>query len=330
MKKSLIALATLAAVSGTAMAQSSVTLFGVVDAAVTVGQGSVSDKTQLTNSGYNSSRIGFRGEEDLGGGMKASFWLEGALANDNGNASGLTLQRRSTVSLSGGFGEVRLGRDYTPHFWNHTVYDPFGTNGVGTSRALAGNKGGTTAVRSDNTVGYFSPNFSGLQVQLQQAYGEQASPSKVGNMASIRVAYNSGPISVAIATGTTKTASGEITTTNWGASYDFGTVKGFILSNLDKSTGQPDQMGALIGATMRLGAGTLRVSQSGSKTDGGTGAHTTQTAIGYVYSLSKRTDLYVTYARLNNNSAANATLGGATTALGQSSSGMDLGIKHSF
>ena len=112
------------------MAQSSVTLFGIVDAAYSAGKGDKSNKTQLTNSGYNSSRLGFRGVEDLGGGMKAAFHIEGALANDNGNSSGLTFQRRSTVSLEGGLGEVRLGRDYTPHFWNHTVYDAFGTNGV--------------------------------------------------------------------------------------------------------------------------------------------------------------------------------------------------------
>eukprot|EP01036_Dinobryon_divergens_P002144 gene2144-2828_t len=143
MKKSLIALAVLAA-SGAAMAQSSVTLFGVVDATYAYGSGSVSNKSQLTNSGYNSSRLGFRGVEDLGGGLSASFWLEAGVNNDNGTGGvtntnnqaatstggGLTFNRRSTVSLNGGFGEVRLGRDYTPQFWNLTVFDPFGTNGV--------------------------------------------------------------------------------------------------------------------------------------------------------------------------------------------------------
>ena len=128
MKKSLIALAVLAA-SGAAMAQSSVTLFGVVDATYAYGSGSASNKSQLTNSGYNSSRLGFRGVEDLGGGMTASFWLEAGVNNDNGSGAntntnnqatgatgggGLTFNRRSTVSLSGGFGEVRLGRDFTP------------------------------------------------------------------------------------------------------------------------------------------------------------------------------------------------------------------------
>ena len=110
MKKSLIALAVLAA-SGAAMAQSSVTLFGVVDATYAYGSGSVSNKSQLTNSGYNSSRLGFRGVEDLGGGMSASFWLEAGLNNDNGTGGvtntnnqaatstggGLTFNRRSTV-----------------------------------------------------------------------------------------------------------------------------------------------------------------------------------------------------------------------------------------
>ena len=117
MKKSLVALAVLAA-SGAAMAQSSVTLFGIVDAGYAVGNGSISDKTSLRNSGYNSSRLGFRGVEDLGGGMKAGFHLEAGVNNDDGTGSassavnqaqtaanvgtqGLTFNRRSVVTLSG-------------------------------------------------------------------------------------------------------------------------------------------------------------------------------------------------------------------------------------
>src|SRR6478672_11453613 len=163
MKKSLIALAVLAA-SGAAMAQSSVTLFGVVDATYAYGSGSVAKKSQLTNSGYNSSRLGFRGVEDLGGGMSASFWLEAGLNNDNGTGGvtntnnqaatstggGLVFNRRSTVSLNGGFGEVRLGRDYTPQFWNLTVFDPFGTNGVGTTQTMLGTTG--AAITGATTV----------------------------------------------------------------------------------------------------------------------------------------------------------------------------------
>jgi len=77
MKKSLVALAVLAA-SGAAMAQSSVTLFGVVDAGYAVGKGAT-NKTQLATDRIGSSRLGFRGVEDLGGGMRAEFWLEAVL-----------------------------------------------------------------------------------------------------------------------------------------------------------------------------------------------------------------------------------------------------------
>jgi predicted porin len=94
MKKSLVALAALA-VAGIASAQSSVTLFGVLDAAVSgysnksenrFGSATVSS-TQLSNSGYNASRLGFRGTEDLGGGLAASFWLEAGINNDDGTGA---------------------------------------------------------------------------------------------------------------------------------------------------------------------------------------------------------------------------------------------------
>src|SRR5688500_3156954 len=99
MKKSLLALAALSAFAGAASAQSSVTLFGIVDAAFTrLSAGGVSVRG-LTNSNYNSSRLGFRGVEDLGGGLRAGFWLEGAVFNDSGDGSGtgvdFDFQRRS-------------------------------------------------------------------------------------------------------------------------------------------------------------------------------------------------------------------------------------------
>src|SRR5688572_7702048 len=182
MKKSLIALAVMAA-AGAASAQSSVTLFGIVDATLAWGRGNVGDRFQLTNSGYNSSRLGFRGTEDLGGGMSASFWLEAGVNNDNGTGAatninnqasggalagtnggqGLTFNRRSTVSLAGGWGELRLGRDYTPQFANTSFYDPFGTVGVGTNQVISSAIGviGATAVRASNSVGYLLPSGLG-------------------------------------------------------------------------------------------------------------------------------------------------------------------------
>src|SRR5206468_11651565 len=199
MKKTLIALAALAA-AGTASAQSSVTLFGIVDvnyAHYSVDGGTSAYGTAassghvnvLTNSGYNSSRLGFRGTEDLGGGLSASFWLEAGISNDDGRAggaiaagnqgvtvagnTGLNFNRRSTVSLAGGWGELRLGRDYTPQFWNLTVFDPYGTVGVGTNQLLNSLGALPTAVRASNSIGYFLPaNLGGFYGQVQYYLGE--------------------------------------------------------------------------------------------------------------------------------------------------------------
>ena len=168
-----------------------------------VNRGSIkASRRELANSGYNGSRLGFRGTEDLGGGLAASFWLEAPIKNDDGSEGVATFARRSTVSLSGGFGEIRLGRDYTATFWNDTVFDPFGTNGVGTNListastsfggfngvaasnkafadqfpniALPTNVSGGNYARSSNTIGYFlPPNLGGFYGQLQYAFGEK-------------------------------------------------------------------------------------------------------------------------------------------------------------
>ncbi|MDE5144470.1 porin, partial [Paenibacillus larvae] len=133
MKKSLIALAVLAA-SGAAMAQSSVTMFGIVDTGVTyVNHANAAGDSVygLTSSGSATSRLGFRGTEDLGGGLKAGFWLEGEIFGDNGNANGFNFQRRSTISLMGNFGEVRMGRELTPSYSKVSGYDLFGQAGIG-------------------------------------------------------------------------------------------------------------------------------------------------------------------------------------------------------
>jgi predicted porin len=271
MKKSLVALAALA-VAGVASAQSSVTLFGVVDASITgfrvqsqspFGVTITKNQNTLSNSGENSSRLGFRGTEDLGGGLAASFWLEAGLNNNDGTGAasggGLDFNRRSTVSLSGAFGEVRLGKDYTPTFWSDTVFDPFGTNGVGTN-IIANASGFSSAgaitqgfqanpnyVRAINSVGYFlPPNLGGFYGQLMYAFNNNTSydpgtltplpaiNTRVGKYIGGRAGYATGPLDVALAYGQSTIGSnyfvGSTTTLdiwNLGASYDFGVAKLF-------------------------------------------------------------------------------------------------------
>jgi predicted porin len=350
MKRSLIALAALAVV-GAASAQSSVTMFGVVDATLAFGNGDTSNKTQLTNSGYNSSRFGVRGVEDLGGGLKASFHLEAGLQNDNGasaatstnnnatggalagmnGSQGLTFNRTSVVSLLGSFGEFRLGRDYTPQFWSFTVFDPFGTNGVGTTQALNSSAGGFTIVRASNSIGWKSPNWGGFGIWAQTYLGENASSaaSQAGDGAAIRLSYANGPFSVALATSKTTTgATTDVTSTNVALSYDLRVVQLMGFYNTDSNTGLADVKGWTLGALIPAGPGTVRVALSNS--DNGIGAKTDKFAVGYVYDMSKRTSLYGTFASLSNSGAAAQALNGAATPAGGSSTGVDLGIKHTF
>ena len=350
MQKKLIALAVAGLVSAPAFAQSNVTIYGVADAAIGIGEHGDNDFQGVVNGILSGSRIGFRGTEDLGGGLKASFWLEAGVNNDDGSGSGtsnnnqaapaadpvinarnqgLTFNRRSTVSVEGNFGEVRLGRDYTPQFWTETAFDPFGTNGVGTN--IAFNKGGTTGVRASNSIGYLSPSFSGVKVWAQAYMGENASTdgAKAGDGNAIRVTYDAGPLSLAYATSSTKQATAGVNneTSNIAASYDLGMIKLMAQSNKTKVDGSADIDGYVVGATAPLGKGMVRFAMS--ETDKA-GAKSNLTAIGYVYGLSKRTDLYATYARVANKGGATAALNGATTGADQSSTGYDFGVKHSF
>ena len=351
MKRSLIALAALAVVSA-ASAQSSVTIFGVVDAAVSIGNGDTSNKTALTNSSYNSSRLGFRGVEDLGGGLKAKFWLEAGVQNDNGAAAatstnnqatggalagmngsqGLTFNRSSWVSVEGSMGELRLGRDYTPQFWSFTVYDPFGTNGVGTTQALNSSAGGFTIVRASNTIAWKSPSYSGFGIWAQTYFGENASnaASQAGDGSAIRVSYDQGPLSLAVAFSKTDTGAGtDVQTTNFGGSYNMGVAQLMAFWNKDANTGAKDVTGYTIGALVPVKpAGTVRVSFSNS--DNGNGAKTDKFALGYVHDLSKRTALYGTFASLSNSGGAAQALNGAATPANGSSTGFDIGVRHAF
>jgi len=347
MKKSLIALAVLAA-SGAAMAQSSVTLFGIVDAGVARLKGSDAHRNGLSIGGLNSSRLGFRGTEDLGGGLSAGFHLEGAINNDDGTGAaaggGFNFQRRSTVSLNGSFGEVRLGRDYAPSFWNATVFDPFGTVGVGGAQtaAMLG-----APVRNSNSVGYFLPgNLGGFYGQAQYAFGENASNTNIdnGNYWGLRGGYAQGPLNVAAAygkleTGTTLATKGDTKATNLGVSYNFGVATPMFMWVQEKAkvgvAPETKQNAWLIGATAPIGAGEVRAAYSRYDLKGSPNDFR-KFSIGYIHNLSKRTALYTTYARVTNKGAANnlVSTGGLSAAglntAGRNTSGIEFGVRHSF
>ncbi len=339
MKKSLLALAVLGAFAGVASAQSSVTLFGTVDlnARYVKNDGSAR-RVSLSQDGLNSSQLGFRGVEDLGGGLKASFILLSGVSADtgrnSGDTAGKTFNRRATVSLLGGFGEVRLGRDYTPTFWNNTIFDGFGTNGLGDSSHVGISLLQPTFVRADNSIGYHLPaNIGGLYGQFMVAAPEGVNTGKyIGG----RVGFAAGPFDIAAAyaqsgiTGTTEKAK----TANIGGSYDLGVVK--LMGYYDQTKQQTAKLTRVSGSVVvPMGQGEIRGSYSQGKLNTAPTAKAQQLALGYTYNLSKRTAVYGTVAQVSNKGAAQASVAGGTSqsalpTAGGKSKGFEVGVRHFF
>jgi predicted porin len=367
MKKSVLALATLGAFVGAASAQSSVTMFGVVDLNV-----QSIDNDQRTYSmgtdGNSSSRLGFRGVEDLGGGLKASFWLEMGLSADTGgsgglwgnstasNANRLFFNRRSTVSLSNQWGELRLGRDYVPTFWNWTAFDPFGTNGVGSSTNLALSQGLRTElqggatygtlVRANNMVSYVLPAGTagpGLYGQVSVAAGEGANGNKYWGG---RIGYAAGPFDIAAAYGQSEEllAGSGIDADVWNvaASWNFGFMKlsGFYgVIDVDgipvalSANGAAGRDNWFIGISAPFGQWNFKGSYGAtSGNDAFNGDDATQWALGVDYNLSKRTALYATWSSINNDNRAQFVVSTQASGLtpGNNSNGGQIGVRHSF
>ncbi|MES2424892.1 MAG: porin [Pseudomonadota bacterium] len=355
MKKTLLAIAALAATTA-ASAQSSVTVFGVIDAAFTRDGGSVASVSGLSAGNSASSRLGFRGIEDLGGGLKAGFWLEAGLLNDSGAgttnsstnnvtastvANSLQFGRRATVSLIGNFGELRLGRDFVPSYYNDT-FSPFGVTSIGTDVVVQSNLIGQSQQRTSNGIHYFLPStLGGFYGHFHYALGEQ--PSNVvpaaaeddGNYAGLRLGYKGGPVDVAFAYGKAdlvRSPSGlnnDRSIASIAGSYDLGAVKltgeysvqkikntvgaGFGNGGTASSGNDTEGKAFGLGAIVPVGNGVVKVAYSRIEVENGHGLGTepraSKLALGYVYNLSKRTALYTSVARLKN---ANGTAGGAT------------------
>lgn len=367
MKKTLIALAAVAA-TGAAMAQSSVTIYGVVDVGFTSinnsGVGST-DNTGLTSSNMTTNRLGFRGTEDLGGGLKAKFEVETSLVADAPAASSIG-DRGAWVGLSGGFGEIRLGREYSTTFWSGFLFSPFGAGGVGNgfgvaNRVLAYNATGqvtNAAIWNNNSITYSTPRISGFQGHAQYVFDEVAGANNAGRSMGLRLNYSGGPLSAELAYSDTDggatvattpvlalTTSAAHKSVVGGVAYDFGVAR--VMANFGQEKASVQATGASIakltnyeiGVVAPVGPGRLRASYNQTKVDVTALAvdpKISKFALGYIYDLSKRTAVYATVASLKNKNnptaANNLALGGpATTAAPNGrSTGYNIGISHTF
>jgi predicted porin len=340
---------------GPAAERSGVTVFGILDTTIGYGSGSISHLYQLYSGGGLNSRLGFRGFQDLGGGLAAAFWLEAGLNVDDGtgtsgntnnqpsgatSAGALTFNRRSTVSLIDRWGEIRMGRDFTAYYRNRDNMDPFGNAGVGTSMPQTASIVGPTSSRVSNMVEYLlPPDLGGVFGELQYFMGENATgpattTSHDGTGYAGRIGWGRGDFAVAAAGGKVSYApsatTGNVYVFNVGASYDFKLVKLGLGYYHDRAAYDvPDsRMGFVASAVVPVGAHQIKMSYSAY------GMHDEPTArkvaLGYVYNFSKRTAGFVTGAYVRNSGGSAIGLNGATTGPDQSSRGMDVGMRVSF
>lgn len=355
MKKTRTAAAlAVALLAGTAAAQSSVTLFGVADVAVrharTHGVGHV---TSLVSGAYSSARWGVRGQEDLGGGLVASFWLESFLSMDTGAISPAGFQRRSTLSLSHrDWGELRAGRDYTPTHSSWARFDPFGYVGIGAVQLFALSAAGTTPVtaafgtspntiqRTSNTVEYLLPrNAWGLEGGLSYALREDGTAaSDQHHAAGGRLGITLGPVFVSAASFRTRN---NLTTdafqdTALAATYNAGFAR--VSAGIRRyDFRDARQNNYLLGVVVPSGASEFKFSWNRAAMDGTVGTtsidanRADQFALGYVYHFSKRTRVYATLAQIENKGNARFVVPGAPAGTGGAKSrGFETGVNHEF
>lgn len=311
MKKSLIALAVLAA-SGAAMAQSSVTLYGIADVVIHKDKGA---SAKMTSGGVSSSRLGFKGTEDLGGGLKANFVLEQGLQLDTGAigdgtpaTAGQAFSRQSYVGLSGGFGEVKLGKMWTAYDdiagATNPVFDSvLAPTGIWASSGYAGNPA--------NGLYYATPDFGGISgavsTTLKEGTGNQST--------AFHAKYEGGPVFAGFAYQIDKVGAAETKFTRVNGSYDLGMAKLLAGYGLVKKTAGADVTDFTIGADVPLAANiVLSAGYASSKPDGGNRA--SSYGLGVAYVLSKRTTVY---GGLRNDNA-----------FGPVDSRYGVGVKHTF
>jgi len=354
LKKAVIAALGLAAGAG-AHAQTNVTIYGIVDAAL-VGEsgGSGPHVTKLTSGAGSASRIGFRGTEELGDGMSAFFTLETGVKIDTGevDAAGTIFNRQAFVGLKTKAGSVALGRQYTPYHTTLTaVADPFGTGYAGTSKNLFPDNG--TNVRTSNTITYASPKVNGVNVELAYSAGEQTELS-AGRQFGGAIDYASGPLRVRLAYNSKNTDVAATGTnhdlgrnTLLGANYDFNWIKLFAAYGIDKGfnsatlgnannpyggvkpTPSTDGRDVLLGFRAPVGPGTLMFSAMHKDDRTHFNQDASSWGIGYLYDLSKRTGLYAAYGHINNKNGAGYTVANNTES-GTGNTGYNLGIRHTF
>lgn len=353
MKKSLLALAVLGAIAGVAQAQSSVVIYGNLDA----GLIKRTDQSMAIGKRANNT-LGFKGTEELGSGLKAIFQLEIRYEPDNGlieqGAGGVQrplFQGQSRVGLTGHFGTIRIGRGLTPFQESSIAFEPFhgipSPAGFMTDLTVAGYTSdplglpGNSTNRFSNAVWYNSPEFRGIQINTAIATKESngaaavvgrgtallpqypANSGSQTNPYSISATWKNGPGALMLAAERNAVES-EVQSFAGYVMVSPETKLMFSITRQDQSHTKftnTDTKAWVVGANYTLGASKFLAGIGQKQVDGATKVK--QFSLGYEYSLSKRTYLY---ADVSNKKGAPAIAPSTNTSIKH----IDVGINHSF
>ncbi|NML42245.1 porin [Ramlibacter sp. G-1-2-2] len=316
MKKTWIALGICSALAGPALAQSSVSIYGIVDVGVTKQNGGttpLSGGNGVTGPGGDkwdvrqayASRLGFRGTEDLGGGLRAGFNMEMRFMPDTGAMQGTqAFFGRSVVTFGGSAGELIMGRDYLPAFYVAIAADPFSYNGIAQMGQLhtfpgysaADGTGPVQAVRNDNQISYKSPSMGGFTTQVAYSPNE-GSRGTLGRAVGGNVEYRAGALYAGV---------GFDQTRNNGTghdprllvatmAYDFGGVRPILGYGRGRSALLDDSVDVSLGLNVTAGPGVIHALAARLNPPGDNNT-LVKYGLGYEYFLSKRTSLYADVA----------------------------------
>jgi len=364
MKKSLLAFAVLGTLAGVASAQSSVTMYGLLDTGISY-EGSGPSAT--TAGGYKlsmesgisqPSHLGFRGTEELGGGLKALFQLEAGVQINDGQSTqtGTLFNRASWVGLSGDFGTVTAGRQFTPLYNALKFIDPFEIGMAGNANNLM-NVGGANfnglipvggnnvangggSMWQNNSLHYVSQSQNGLSAEVNYGFGGQAGNDGGGTEIGATANYINGPLTLLVAYDgvnaidnsnkfKTTLLGGDINWSQFG--FPLKTSLGYAVNKGSDIIGGSNVNSAdlILGTRVPFGSHEILFSYIHKEDKTMLDHNSNQFALGYTYAFTKSTSFYSSVAKIIDKNDADYTVGNASNT-GYGIKALDLGIRHAF
>lgn len=327
-------------VSGGSIAQTNTTLYGVLDLAAEWADAGLGSVTRIQSGGYQGSRFGFRGSEELGRGLKVVFVIEGGFGADTGGSQqgGRLFGRQSFLGLEGDWGSVTFGRQYSPHFWAFTRVDAFElglsaglavitrTRNVGTTPTPSGLLTSyVTTGRTDNAVIYTSPVWKGFRVRGMVAPGEVPGSERNGLVWGAGAYYVTDVLEANIGYTTLRDGDGygDLKAFSVGGSYAIGKARFYLGHTIDKTTAAssatvtaPKTEYALtnIGVRYEHTTATTTIAQFTRIADNSHGLTASRDGnvygLGVQHELSRRTLVYASVGLVTNQNGSNYSLGG--------------------